>query len=97
MSRGATNRPAREPTCSPEKMKPMARERSLCLQMLATISVAEVGATPSPKPTKTLHKKMPAQMKASPMRNCWCGICRMIMQSSVKARWSSRSVQVGVQ
>ena len=61
ISRGATRRPAKEPTWRPEKMKPIARDRSLCLQILATMSVAEVGATPSPRPTRTLQRKIPAR------------------------------------
>ena len=57
---GATRRPAKEPTCKPEKMKPVARALSLCLQPLATRSVADTGATPSPSPTRTLQASIPA-------------------------------------
>lgn len=60
MSTGAARRPAKEPTWSPEKIKAIALDRSLCLQTLATMSVAEVGATPSPRPTNTLQRKIPA-------------------------------------
>jgi hypothetical protein len=57
---GAIRRPASDPRWSPEKMKPMPRDRSLCLHARATISVAEVGATPSPKPTSTRQIRIPA-------------------------------------
>ena len=56
---GASSRPTNDPTFSPLNTNEMLLERSEAGMILATMSTAALGATPSPRPTAAREKHNP--------------------------------------